>query len=1462
VPSKHKIKFCIIALMLLAAPVVAKSWLESIRRFLSFNIPSEILESVNKNIRGSLRAKNMRFFLPNKIIIDDAEVFDELGEQVLLSPHIEASLSLFSLLTNNITISDARIEEPYFNYKITKSVHNVVRLFDSAFDKRALTKKSQRRVTIAHVRVLNGRFHMMHDVGVEITARNINAEGRFYVEDGPFGIDISQITIQNGSIKIGEIDLPISDLLSSKLWISNEKVATNNLKALYDKAKVTANGSVYIKEDYYDVVAHIKAPQNTYPQGLKPLPFVPPAFDARIELAGALDTPEIKVDAHAGATKIQGLGIDKIGISGIINLHEITLQSCDLALGKNGSLHAQGNIDLKQQRFSLDTSQRHINTSDLLDFFALKLNAQGFINAHTKIKGNFGIKNPEFHIKSKGVINDGLISKIKLTKKTDFDIDAQYVAKSKVVIKQTKISDEQGLKLHGFGQINLPNSSYNFNYDLAAPILSNYLPALEKKFKASQVKSQGSLSGNNKIIKIHGAAAADKLNILDYEANLVELNFDLNNQDLVIPKFRAQVYEGTVIGNLGLRDFSKSQKIEGQASLVNIIIKEPVKNLTSKNIEGLLNGQISFSGSLKNPNLGFDAQFSHLIIDQLTVPHTLINGSYSHDILKLEHLNAEGFLGSVVGQNLSYNIKTSALEGDFYLNDFNVGSWLNNYLKNLEGLVSGPLHVAGTLKSPHISAPLQAKNIKFMAHDLGSGSFSISLRREILAGKKNQEDLVLSVSALLEQENAACQWQSAFALNEKSVNIRAQISNFIFDSSKLSLDNLRFGIKGFLNGTLSAEGPLDELSLDAQLASDDYMFFDPQKRLSSGHITKDLGPATITAVLRNGHLDLDALATLGTKSGGLLLSLGGPCNLQSCDLDLKAVLDHERWENFFPNLQNELARVSAHVALNGKISKRENTPWAVRSSIKLERFLANMPAIPHIMLDQPVSLSYADQKLVFDRPAKFLFSPGDLVVAGSLGPEAMDFRLKGAIPLIFTRLVVPLVQRAEGLAQGELSVSGSLAEPVFDGHIAVIPGSEITFNKWLESLEFKEGAIAFKKTSPNSFRTELRSIKLALGDGRIFINGNLDKKDEIFDLHIEGSNIVIKDKGQFLESDLNLRTIRNTQGQATLKGTIAVIDGLAHRQFDLRNFVARASDKNNFILPKFLESLAMNLDLDIAVRQFRASARMLSIDIDANLTGQLKAYGNINSPHFGGFLSIQEGKITFPAETFDLYESRIDLDEFAQRGFNPKIKIISSQEFEREKFQIQRDTTVQLSLIGDLDQLRLELKPTAGDLKLSQTKIFLMLLLPRSIGASSDDEILRRSAQNAALAFSGEVFLRPLTNELAELLEGKTKTRIQFGSALEPGGVTFRMNWKIGPRIEAQGSYMYISEGSRGLDTERKSFLTDNYFLGDLKLKLILFDHKPFGPLFLESSFGVNRLNENSYEPRGLFRFSYRILSK
>lgn len=272
---------------------------------------------------------------------------------------------------------------------------------------------------------------------------------------------------------------------------------------------------------------------------------------------------------------------------------------------------------------------------------------------------------------------------------------------------------------------------------------------------------------------------------------------------------------------------------------------------------------------------------------------------------------------------------------------------------------------------------------------------------------------------------------------------------------------------------------------------------------------------------------------------------------------------------------------------------------------------------------------------------------------------------------------------------------------------------------------------------------------------------------------------------------------------------------------------------------------------------------MLDIDVEALLRAQLQAQGPIGHPKFKGNIVVTEGAIIFPATSFDLVESQIVLDENSDKIFDPKIDIVATQEITRTDYpQIREDTLVEFSLRGSIDHLSLGLRPIRGDLRLSQLKLFLLLLSPRSAGLENVDQsnLLRRGAQNAAMAFSGEVFLRPLANELQELLEGRTKTRIQFGTSLEAGGVSLRFNWKLGPRIELQGSYAYFSQDARM--REKEIYMIDSqYSLADLKLKLLLFDHRPAGPLSLETSFGSVRQEDKS-EPRGKIRLKYRVIGQ
>jgi hypothetical protein len=799
----------------------------------------------------------------------------------------------------------------------------------------------------------------------------------------------------------------------------------------------------------------------------------------------------------------------------------------------------------------------------------------------------------------------------------------------------------------------------------------------------------------------------------------------------------------------------------------------------------------------------------------------------------------------------------------------------SEYSSVVDGDLTGSIYIDGFIDAPDIIAPMTISDFTAYGAKLGSGMITFALSRQPLLGRVQEEDLVFSVSTNLSGKETSSIARFALALDKRTINADADFNNLEINTAELKFFSEYFGMIGKLGGHISAEGHINSPTINANLKVQEYGFFDPTIAKGKIDIKKKYGPAIISASSKSGQLSLDLCASLlePTKNivcddlSSINLSIKGPFNLEEFSLDFDGSIEHDHMEDLLFRLKKELISLDIKAKIQGKITKNKNQSTTFNAKVRLKKLLAGMPTIPSIKLHEPVSFTITKQEIKLFNDAVLLFSPGQLTINGSYSSDDVDLRLQGVIPLNLSRFFIPIIQSADGLARGNISLSGPLSSILIDGDIILEPGSSLILNRWMEPIEIKDGSISFEKTSNNSFITKLENIKLAVGDGKLSMKGKIDKHygaekapmTSSFDLEAQGSNIILRDRLNFIETDFDIKTVPQKNGEPLISGNVIITDGSAHRQFDLRNFVAQAKTDAKSEIFKFFDNLLMDIDLDIAVRQFRASARMLSLDIESLLRGHLTVKGPISYPKFKGSLFVSEGAIIFPSLSFDLVESQIVLNENSKKIFDPQIEIVTTQEMEKELFPISQDTTIELSLLGDLEQLNLELRSLRGE-NLSQLRIFLLLLSPTGF-ARFDSGDLKQGAQKAAMALTGEVFLRPLTNELQELLEDKTKTRIQFGSALEPGGITLKLNWKLGPRIEIQGSYMLLSDKVRRDDADR--LVAEKIPLADIKLKLLLFDHRPLGPLFLESSFGAMRQIEEDYdEPRGKIRLRYRVLSK
>lgn len=1476
---RHKFHLYLMCALMVAEVCYGRTLLESIKDLVSFKVPKDIFSAVNETIVGKLQAKNIKFIVPNKVEIEGLEVLDEHGSQVLYGKHVYLSLSLWSLLTNNIRITDAFIEAPYFRYQVKGEVHNIIRLFEDPPEKAIIgpKAKSKIRVTIEKVATQNGTFAMHHDAGVVITASGIKAAGKFWVEDGPFGVDIDQATIAAGKIETGGMTFPIKDLVAKNLWISDTKVSANSLQAHYEKALIKGSGAVLIDKEKYDIKAFLDAPYGVYPQGLKVLPFAPPPLKANVVLTGNLVDPQFEATVNVGGFDFNNLLIKRGVIKTSFNQKKINITEAQLEAGTQGSIRASGQVLIDKGTFQFSSKINNMQVTEIGKFLSFDKPVLGVASADASFDGSFAGNDPNIHVVGKGLIRNGGFIDVKLLPESTVDFDVNYILEKRVQVHHGLLSDKAGLSLRVQGEGSIPKKSIDLKFDAYIPKATHYFKFPNSNDELSSVKAQGVVRAASEKVAFEAEVKTKNARLYQIDSEQIRGKFSLSN-DRLSGNMEAKIHHGDIKTELIIADLSGKKELHGKATLSNIQVGPLLKPYISLSTGGALTSTLDFRGVMNDPIIRFSADVQDLFIESASFSKSQFIGEITAKNLVVSKALAMSPTTIVEGGPVSYDFASQKVNGSFHVSGLSLNSLVSPWVTGFGGTVTGPIQLNGTLSSPKFRAPMQIANLNVRGLKLGSGALTLELSKEYLLPKDDKKDLVFSVSANLSNKISKSIIRLGYALNQKTINIESNFTDVLINTeeiTELKLD--QFGFIGNISGFLSAQGPIRAPVVNAEINAEKYSLFDPRIRKDASSQTKTYGPLNIS-VFNGEDFRLDLCSYFAKPRHGAVCGLEnsmqfsavGTFNLDEFSLKFSSNFSYDHVEELLLSYKSEFTQLNAKAKAAGFISKKTNQSPHIEGLLEVEKFSASLPKVNSMNLKSPVKISFSENSLKLLNKAFVEFSPGQLEIDGSVSKSEIDLSFKGAIPIIIGRPFMPIVQGAEGLARGEISISGPLSEIILEGKITPDPGSVIIFHKWIDPVEFKDGLVSFDRLSKNSFVTKFSGIRTAVGDGRLSIDGSFTKnysekdssKYSSFNLNLNANNIVFRNKLDFVELDFSINTEPDSNGVLVAQGEVIVTDGSAHQQFDLRNFVAEAKSSQGPGLYKVLDAIDLGIDLDIAVRQFKASARMHNLDIEALLRGQIMAKGPIASPKFKGELFVTEGAMVFPALSFDLMESQIVLQENSKKPFDPQIKIIATQDLDKDTFQIDQDTTIELAIRGNLDKLGLELRPIKGDMRMSQLKIFLLLLSPQmaaNFDSKNQSEILKRGAQNAALVLS-EVFLRPLTNELQEILEGRTKTRIQFGSAIEPGGVTLRLSWKLGPRLELQGSYMFVNWDSlKGGD--KVSLNMENAPLGDLKLKLLLFDHRPLGPLFLESSFGSVRYEEG-YEPRGKIRLKYRVLSK
>lgn len=1465
-----------------ASPANCVSWWQNIKQLFTVSLPTDIFDSVNKGIVGKLEAEQIRFILPNKIEIENLSVLDENGQPVLAGKHIELSLSLLSLLTNNIVITDAFVDEPFFRYDVKNSVHNVVQIFQTPGKSTDREKGGKIRVTIAKVHVTNGTFQMSHDADVEIFAEGIEAAGNFWVESGPFGVDIDNVTIARGGIFTNGLDFPIANLHGQKLWISDENVSVKNLDAIYDSAVLTGAGLVDIVRDQYSITAHLRAPPNTWPAGLTKMPFDIPAFFADVSLSGPLSDPQILARVDHGNFKVSGIPIEKGTISALVNQNMVQIESSQIHLKPSGIVRASGLYNIDENSYHFAATTQKVMAEHIAHFFEYQKTVSGSIDGQVELIGTNGSR-PKVNIKAEGILAQGQLDIFRFPADINFTGACSWELGSNITIQDLKLSDNRAMSASAKGHFSLSESQGHLDFALNLPLLNDYLVDQSKlSVHIKNPRIAGALDLQDEIVNVTSNFHADKIEQQGFQLEGLSGDAKFSDKDLGLQNLSATFYGGHLIGHVIVSDIFKGKSLFGEIEITDAMMNQlPITKRPF--LHGLADAKVNLSGSIDKPQLGFQAYSDEYKIGYLGMKKTTILGSYKDNMVVINKVQAAALHGTISGDDIKINLQDQSMQGILKCSKID-WSFVTGYEK-IAGELSGNIYLDGTFAKPKIEAALNSIRTVLAGISLGDGRVQMSLLYKRLLNPQDGEALVLGMAAKFAHESSQSKIELSYAPTKDTFNIAAEFDELLFDTATMPIHNDITRSRGKLSGHLIGHGPIAHPVFDLDLSASEYRFSDPRlTSVTDLAQSEAMGPARLKMSLKNERLIADGCVTLGhlsrepcQKDSGLNFEIIGFVNAKSQTIDLNAQFRNESWEQVFAPLKRELIGVGMNGDVVGRITKIKNQPMHHHLILGFDQLRVSLPNIPTMEIDNRAEVTIVDGRYDLNNEVTFNFSTGHLVLGGFFHPDQMHIKSRGTLPLVAARLFVPFVQHARGLASGHLDISGTLQEPILEGSIAIEKGATVNVKKWFEPIEFSLGSVDFHKLSSTSYSAVMKKIDLKIQDGRVGLEGRIVKdyapstkkrpNKSSFEISAVGTGVTIRDGKNFLETDFNITTQQSSKEIPTATGEIIITDGFFNRQFDLRNFTATAMrDTSSSAIPSLM-NFDMKLDIGIIMRQFAVSARMINVDINANFTGQLTATGTLAKPKMKGSLTLNDGGVDFPFNNhFDLVGIPIVLNETSERFFDPIIDISATQELMTEDYpMIAQDTVIELSLKGNVENLTLGLRPISGDMKLSQFKIFLLLMSPRMAGETTQNQLesLQKGARNAVLAFSGEVFLRPLTNELAELLQGKTNTRIRFGSALEPGSVSLNLNWVLSPRVEIIGSYTFLTNSALVFEEEQKSMFHYNHYpLGDLKLKLLLFDHKPWGPLFFEGSFGANRYFGGEYEPRGNFLLRYRVYSK
>ncbi len=1362
-------------------PLIANPVLD----ILNQSIPDLVLKIIHENINGHIQVQKVTFSAPSTLIFDQLQLKDHQQQTVVSIKKVTLDLSLLSLLIGKIKAASIIAENPDFHLETNEGELNLSKIFSKISTKKTDTLLPL--IDLSHIQINNGRVTWIDEGNTKFFFDKIFSSGQIKLAPQGAEIHVMSLKSRQGNFSFEQKKWNIQELVLENAFYKNQLLKFKNLTAKLLDTPIQAQGSIYFQGQRFLIKSQI------------------------------------------GPLEIFDLSVKKTLLDLEIDTKLVLLKKASLELNDSATIWAQGTLDLNTNALKINSKINRLSFNTLRKTLNLDIGADAHLSGQVDASGIISDNNP-IQIKANTDVDNLTAHDFQLPS-SRLALDLLFTPRKNIkLIKASLNGSAFSLSLTGNIDLETKNRTIAFDLDAQNPHL--FYSKIPEDILAKGFHATGQLAGSPQELSLQAQLQLDAFQKDTTFGKNLSAALHINQHTISLKNITGTLAAGHVQGNVFI-DRKNNKAISGGLQLSDASFNQiPIPASLRSQISGNIHSQISISGNLQQPKLQAKTQFLNVHLQNLFFQKIETRLTYFDHQIQLNGLEAHMPYGDISAPLITINLLKKSIQGLLVVHHLSLQEIPQLSKYDVMGIASGSLQISNNFDQPKIEGYLSLKNVTWKKQEIGNG-------RTFIWYQPSQNPF-LQLSGELKQEDALILYRSTIDIAHEK--IRAEIT--LKDISILPWASLpssfTMPLKGKISGELQINGSLSLPNIKTQIISSDIQYQEnitsdyPVPRLEKQWVSA--GPLLLSAETKNGQITASLCAfpqnfsqVTCTKDDRLHLTINGfLTSLHDYDLQVDGTFNLKKLEQWIRFIKKEFNSVDASFKIHTRLTqKTQQKRLTFNGQADFASLFIAMPGLVPVTIKQEAKIQFDNHGIQFLSPALLSLATGQLSISGFAFDSQLKLDLSGRIPLVFTKYFIPFFTSADGLATGELKLRGSFKNPFIDGHITPDKGAFIKPSVIFDDIVFNSGQINFKSNeSHKTLSVWFDKLDMMVGDGHAHLNGKAtlhtqyqpnSNRFAFWDLQLQGNEIVLRNQRDWIETNFNV-LLHTSDKKDTLSGKLNISDGYLFKKFSFQNFILSSDKTNTFELPKWL--WPVQVDMKIAASSFHAQTQMSAFFIDSQLTANFDLIGTLASPRLIGSMDIVEGIFKFPLLYFEIPSTSIPFKNTPGRFVDPQIRIFAYADLPHKRFNLSDDTSVELSLMGNLEQMKLDIKTLSGDKTFDRNRLLLLLL-----GASNGG-----------------------TEMLEEMLSSYTGTRILISSALQTEGVATQVQWQLNPRLEFEGTAKTTAA---------------NVNLQDLKLKLMLFDHLPFGhQLFLESVLFSPATEGSDTNIKEDLRLKFRVLEQ